>query len=92
MPAALVYNYPNPTQDNTTRIRYRLNEAATVRITILDAAGDLVIELEGPGLPQANNEVEWNVSEVQSGIYLARVEAQSETDRAVKVIKIAVVK
>ncbi len=92
MPAQSVYNYPNPTENDATRIRYRLNASARVKISIYDVAGDLVAEMEGPGLAQADNEVEWLVSNVQSGVYLARVEAEGESEKAVKMIKIAVVR
>ncbi len=92
MPAQSVYNYPNPTENNATRIRYRLNASARVKISIYDVAGDLVTEMEGPGLAQTDNEVEWSVSNVQSGVYLARVEAEGESEKAVKMIKIAVVR
>jgi M6 family metalloprotease-like protein len=92
MPKSAVYNYPNPTEGNATTIRYRLNEGATVRISIYDAAGDLVQELAGPGLTQADNEIQWNLQNVQSGVYLARVEAKGRSETSVAIIKIAVVK
>ncbi len=92
MPPQSVYNYPNPTENEATRIRYRLNASARVKISIYDVAGDLVTELEGPGVAQTDNEVEWVVSNVQSGVYLARVEAEGESEKAVKLIKIAVVR
>ncbi len=92
MPPQSVYNYPNPTENDATRIRYRLNARARVKISIYDVAGDLVTEMEGPGFAQTDNEVEWLVSNVQSGVYLARVEAEGEGEKAVKMIKIAVVR
>lgn len=92
MPSKLVYNYPNPTSGNATRIRYFLSSQARVRISIFDTAGDLVAALDGPGIAEADNEVEWNLSGVESGIYLAKVDAEGEAQRAVKIIKIAVVK
>jgi hypothetical protein len=92
MPAQSVYNYPNPAENGATRIRYRLNASARVKISIYDVAGDLVTEMEGPGLAQSDNEIEWRVSNVQSGVYLARVEAEGEGEKVVKLIKIAVVK
>ncbi|MCG3119897.1 MAG: hypothetical protein ALAOOOJD_02450 [bacterium] len=92
MPAKSVYNYPNPTEGNATTIRYRLNEDATVKISIYDTAGDLVEELTGPGLAQADNEIQWNLQNVQSGVYLARVEAKGQSETSVAIIKIAVVK
>lgn len=92
LPANLVYNYPNPTEGDRTTIRYRLNFPAQVQIKIFDLAGDLVDELAGPGLSQTDNEVTWPLQNIQSGVYLARVEAQGESRKDVVVVKIAVVK
>lgn len=92
MPTSLVYNYPNPTEGGSTTIRYRLNEEASIKISIYDSSGDLVDELSGPGVAQAENEVTWNLSSVESGVYLARVEAQGNGETQVAVIKIAVIK
>ena len=92
LPKQFVYNWPNPNQENFTFIRYRLNEAADVRIKIYDLAGDLVRELSGPGLANIDNEVRWDLTGVQSGVYLGRVEASGSGKSEVRVIKIAVVK
>jgi M6 family metalloprotease-like protein len=92
MPTNLVYNYPNPTEGNSTTIRYHLNDDAQVKISIYDAAGDLVDEISGAGMGQVDNEVVWKLRDVQSGVYLARVEAKGNNETAVAIIKIAVVK
>lgn len=92
MPEKTVYNYPNPTEGNSTVIRYYLREAAAVNIRIYDLAGELVAEFDGPGLPQIENEVAWDLSNVQSGVYLARVEAKSSSETNLAFIKIAVIK
>ncbi len=92
MPANLVYNYPNPTRGDETTIRYRLNETASIRIKIYDLAGEFVDELVGPGFAQSDNEVTWRLDDIESGVYLARVEAQGQQSQDVAIIKIAVVK
>ncbi len=92
MPERFVYNYPNPTEGSQTTIRYRLNASAQVRIKIYDLVGDFVEEFSGPGAPRTDNEVIWSVADVESGVYLARVEAEGESARDVAIIKIAVVK
>ncbi|MGH1363574.1 MAG: T9SS type A sorting domain-containing protein [Calditrichia bacterium] len=92
LPEKSVYNWPNPNTDNYTFIRYRLNDAADVSIRIFDLAGDLVTELEGTGNPNTDNEVRWDLSSVQSGVYLARVEASGGNGKETRIIKIAVVK
>lgn len=92
LPREAVYNWPNPNLENYTFIRYRLNEEARVNIKIFDLAGDLVKELQGTGNALTDNEVRWDLTGVQSGVYIARVEARGGSKTEVQLIKIAVVK
>ncbi|MBN1351787.1 T9SS type A sorting domain-containing protein [candidate division KSB1 bacterium] len=92
MPQKSVYNYPNPTEGNSTTIRYHLNAAARINIKIYDLAGELVDEFEGPGMAQLPNEITWQLDTIQSGVYFARVEAEGASGTSVAIIKIAVVK
>lgn len=95
MPTALAYNWPNPvgaSDDFKTYIRYFLNDDAKVHIRIFDPAGDLVTEFDGPGYGGFDNEIAWNVSKIQSGIYFAHIEASGSNNSGYAIIKIAVVK
>jgi hypothetical protein len=92
MPEESVYNYPNPNTQNYTTIRYFLKENARVDIKIFDLAGDLVASLEGPGQGNVHNEQHWELSDISSGVYLCRVEANSANEKSFKIIKIMVVK
>lgn len=92
LPANAAYNYPNPAIGPSTTIRYRLNAPARVFIRIFDLAGDLVDEFPGPAVPGADNEVLWSLGAVQSGVYMARIEAKGERETAVAIFKIAVVR
>ena len=92
MPKERVYNWPNPVYNAKTYIRYYVTENATVHIKIFDLAGDQVTELSGPGTAGMDNEVAWDVSGIQSGIYIARVEADGASMNQVRTIKIAVVR
>ncbi len=92
LPRGSVYNYPNPTVGEQTTIRYSLREQANVRVKIYDLSGAFVDELVGPGFGQTENEVSWPLRNISSGVYLARVEARSQKDNDVAIIKIAVVK
>jgi M6 family metalloprotease-like protein len=92
MPVKSVYNYPNPTEGKTTTIRYYLRKEANVSIKIYDMAGELVEEMPGGGLPEINNEVIWDITNVESGVYLARVKAEAGGESNMAIIKIAVVK
>jgi len=92
-PTARAYNYPNPVYDGTTFIRYYVSEDSKINIKIFDLAGDFVAELNDDASGGMDNETTWNVGDVQSGVYLARIEASGtsgKTEHAI--IKIAVVK
>jgi hypothetical protein len=92
LPTERVYNWPNPVYGSSTQIRYFLKTNANVNIKILDLAGDKVAEFAGPGVGGIDNEVIWDVSNVQSGVYIARVEANGSGEHGVAFVKIAVVK
>jgi hypothetical protein len=92
MPKSRVYNWPNPVYSHSTQIRYYTSEDANITITILDLSGMKIAELKGRGAAGMDNEVTWDVSHIQSGIYLARVEARGANKNEVAIIKIAVVK
>lgn len=92
MPKERAYNWPNPIHGGKTMIRYYLSETAAVHVKIFTLAGDLVTEFAGPGVGGLDNEIPWDVSGVQSGIYFARIEASGSSSSAINIIKIAVVK
>ena len=91
-PASRAYNWPNPVYDGITHIRYYIKENATVRVKIFDFAGDLVADLQAPGVGGMDNEVDWNIGNIQSGIYFARIEASGAGGSGVRIVKVAVVK
>ena len=93
MPANRVFCYPNPAAEGFTNIRYSLVEnVSNVSIRIYDVAGELVTELKNNAVTPGDHETVWNIGEVQSGAYLARVEAKTASGNNVKFIKIAVIK
>ena len=87
------YNYPNPAYENETNIRYYVSEDAKINIKIFDLAGDFVAELNDDATGGMDNETVWNVSNIQSGVYLTRIEAVGTSGNSeFAIIKIAVVK
>jgi M6 family metalloprotease-like protein len=92
LPHARVYNWPNPVYGSTTQIRYYTPEDATISIKILDLAGTKITELNTTSRGGLDGEITWDVSKVQSGVYLARIEAKGASRSEVATIKIAVVK
>ncbi len=93
LPKDKVYNWPNPVYDSRTFIRYFINgSASSASIKILDLSGELVVKLNGTANSNAENEVVWDVSKVQSGIYYGVIEAVIDGSTETRIIKIAVVK
>ncbi len=92
LPKKFAYNWPNPVYGGTTNIRYYLGKSAAVTITVVNLAGELVDRFFGPGSGGMDNEVAWNVSNVQSGIYFAQITAAAGGEEASQIVKIAVVK
>jgi hypothetical protein len=92
-PKNKVYNYPNPVYNGVTAIRYYVAENSKINIKIFDLVGDFVAELNDNVQGGFESETLWNLNNIQSGVYLARVEAVGESGKTESnVIKIAVVK
>lgn len=92
-PTSRAYNYPNPVYEGSTNIRYFVSEDSKINIKIFDLAGDFVAELDDDAQGGMDNETVWNVSNIQSGVYLTRIEAVSNSGKSeFAIIKIAVVK
>ncbi len=93
MPEKKVFCYPNPSENGQTRIRYTLSQNADqVSIRLYDLAGEYVTSLPAPGMRAGDHEVIWNVTDVESGVYMARIEASTPSSSQVRFVKIAVVK
>jgi len=92
-PTSRAYNYPNPVYEGETNIRYYVDEDSKINIKIFDLAGDFVDELNDNAQGGMDNETVWSVSNIQSGVYLVRIEALSNSGKTeFAIIKIAVVK
>ncbi|HTX19008.1 MAG TPA: FG-GAP-like repeat-containing protein [Bacteroidota bacterium] len=73
---ALMQNYPNPFNPATT-ISYDIPKNAFVNVTIYDVLGRVVTTLvDGPQAPN-HYKVQWNASNISSGMYFLRVTARS---------------
>jgi M6 family metalloprotease-like protein len=92
LPSDRVYNWPNPVRGSTTQIRYYTPEDASISIKVFDLAGMKVAELSSQSRAGLDGEVTWDVSGIQSGVYLARIEATGGSGSHVAIIKIAIVK
>jgi len=75
----LQQNYPNPFNPSTT-IRYQIPEAGRVTIKIYNILRQNVATLVNEQKPAGDYSVEWNASNVPSGVYFYRTEAVSVSD------------
>ena len=92
-PQSKAYNWPNPVYDGVTNIRYFVSEDSKTEVTIFDLAGDLVAKLSGTAIGGYDNEIVWNVSDIESGVYFAHLKVTGSSGKTdTKIIKIAVIK
>lgn len=87
-----VYNWPNPVYDDFTFIRVKTFQDAKVNVKIFDVSGFKVDEFDFSTAAEFEADVRWDVKNIKSGIYYARIEASANGKSEVKIIKIAVVK
>ncbi|NOX19627.1 MAG: T9SS type A sorting domain-containing protein [Chlorobi bacterium] len=88
------YNWPNPVYGGETYFRYYVGEDSKINIKIFDLGGELVDELIDTAPGGIESETVWNVSSIQSGVYMARLKATSNSDGKsdAKLIKVVVIK
>lgn len=71
----LVNNYPNPFNPTTT-IAFNLAEATHVKIDIYNSTGQIVNTLLEKNLSAGNHSIEWNASDMASGIYFYKIQVE----------------
>lgn len=86
------FNWPNPTKNNRTAIRYYPTADCDIDITIYDLAGNFIKSFTDTN-PLINdyNEKEWDVSNIANGVYFAVVKASSGSKSETKIVKIMVI-
>jgi hypothetical protein len=72
-------NYPNPFNPTTT-ISYNLKENANVRLTVYDRLGREVKVLVDENQHAGTHTVDFNASDLPSGIYFYRIKANDKTE------------
>jgi hypothetical protein len=83
----LMQNYPNPFNPSTT-IRYAISEPVRVKLIVYNAVGQKVKELVNADQEAGYYSVDFNASNLASGVYLIRL----ETPKYVKTIKALLIK
>ncbi len=67
-------NYPNPFNPTTT-IKFELDKSTFTKLTVFDVLGRKVRELVNETRPAGINTIEFNATNLASGVYLYRLEA-----------------
>ncbi|GAB1441454.1 hypothetical protein MASR2M39_02880 [Ignavibacteriales bacterium] len=79
MEFSLSQNYPNPFNPSTS-IAFSLMEQAEVNLAVFDITGREVTNIiENKVLPAGNHSIEFNASNLNSGVYLYRLKAGSKS-------------
>ena len=73
---SLSQNYPNPFNPST-KIRYSLPEESRVKITVYNSLGEMVKILTNETAQRGWYETTFEATQIPSGIYFAKIEAQS---------------
>ena len=67
-------NYPNPFNPSTT-IEYQVPGLSFVSLKVYDVLGNEIATLVNDEKPAGNYEIQWNASELPSGVYLYKLRA-----------------
>ena len=86
-----LYCWPNPTNDES-HIRITLSYPAEASIKVFDLAGRKVAELHGSSSTPGPFEVLWDVSDIETGVYVGQVTATGNGTDEQAQVKIAVVR
>ncbi len=73
---SLGQNYPNPFNPSTT-IDYSLSAAGQVKLTVVNAIGQVVATLVNGKVAAGQHTVVWDAKSVPSGVYFYKLEAES---------------
>ncbi|MFC1569656.1 T9SS type A sorting domain-containing protein [bacterium] len=77
---ALKSNYPNPFNSRTI-IRYQLPVKSSVKIIVLNINGELIDTVIDDDQTAGNFEIQWDASEVPSGLYFIQMQTDNFTMR-----------
>ena len=70
----LKQNYPNPFNPVTT-IEYQISKTVQVQLSVFDSTGRKISELVNAFQPQGNYQVQFNGSNLASGVYIVELNA-----------------
>lgn len=74
----LQQNFPNPFNPSTS-LRFSIPAATYLELSVYDLTGKLIDVLISDYLPAGDHQLVWNAKDQASGVYLIRLESDSET-------------
>ncbi len=83
---SLSQNYPNPFNPSTS-ITFGLPEASQVKLSVYNLLGETVDVLVSTDMSAGYHSVNWNASNLASGIYFYTIEAHSASGKDFNVVK-----
>jgi hypothetical protein len=86
------YVYPNPIRDGRAKVRVFNYSADKISLKIYDAAGYFVDEIQS-NIDVKNSvwETEWDVSDIESGVYLIKLMATNQNRKESTILKVGVI-
>jgi flagellar hook assembly protein FlgD len=91
------HNYPNPTKDGKTKIKFGLSQASDITVDIYDFTGTLVCSIPGASgdpMPAGVVELEWDGTRdgdiLANGVYFCKVLAETDSETKYEIVKIAI--
>lgn len=69
-------NYPNPFNPSTL-IKFSIPELSNVNVSVYNALGEFILNLEDKEFATGHHETKWNAENQPSGIYFIKIEAES---------------
>jgi len=86
------YVYPNPARNGKTTIRVQNNSADKINIKIYDSAGYFVDDIQSNIDSNSSVwETEWDVSDIESGVYLIKLTASTTNREESTILKVGVI-
>ena len=73
---SLSQNYPNPFNPTTT-IQYQIPELSFVKLKVYDVLGNEILTLVNEEKPAGNYKLNWNATNIPSGVYFYKIKAGS---------------
>jgi hypothetical protein len=90
----LSYAYPNPSSGEAINFRLKLGFVENIDIFIYDIAGFSIkrISLQNLGINNQIFEIPWDISNIESGVYIARIVVKNRNSTDEKIIKLGIAK